>query len=82
MRKDKRRRSAPAEVAPKTRTAPRWIRTNLPIGIGEYLGYEESRGAIYGFRSGYIGPVAEEHIVIASDKREEVLISPQKAVGN
>ena len=80
MHKDKRERRK-AVLTVEERRAPRWIRTSLSIGIGEYLGFDE-RGAIYGFRSGYVGPVAEENIIIASDKREEILISPIKGARN
>lgn len=52
----------------------RWIRTSLPLGIGEKIGTTDDGRAVYMFvRGRYTGPIDAKYIEAESDVREDLL---------
>ena len=56
----------------------RWIRTSLPLGIGERVGTTDDGKAVYMFvKARYTGPIDDKYIEAESDIRTDVLRTPR-----
>ena len=52
----------------------RWVKTRLPLGIGERVGFTDKGQAVYMFVIGrYTGTVKPEDIIAESDIRSELM---------
>lgn len=57
----------------------RWIKTSLPLGMGERVGFNDKGQAVYMFlTNSYVGPIKDEDIIAESDIRDELLKRPVK----
>lgn len=56
----------------------RWVKTRLPLGIGERVGFTDKGQAVYMFLRGYTGPVKDEDIIAESDVRSDLIKRPKR----
>ena len=56
----------------------RWVKTRLPLGIGERVGFNDKGQAVYMFIRGYTGIVKDEEIIAESDIRSDLVKRPKR----